>query len=73
LGLIDTIVNEPVGGAHRDTRQMAAFLKRALGDAWRQLADLKPQELLDRRYARLQSYGRFSDTKAESKGEPRTR
>jgi acetyl-CoA carboxylase carboxyl transferase subunit alpha len=44
---------------------MAAYLKRALGDAWRQVADLKPKELLDRRYARLQSYGRFGDTKAE--------
>ncbi|HCL81238.1 MAG TPA: acetyl-CoA carboxylase carboxyl transferase subunit alpha, partial [Nitrospiraceae bacterium] len=41
LGLIDKIVNEPVGGAHRDHRQMAAFLKRALNDAWRQLGDLK--------------------------------
>ncbi|MDR1968058.1 MAG: acetyl-CoA carboxylase carboxyl transferase subunit alpha, partial [Burkholderiaceae bacterium] len=65
LGLIDKIVNEPVGGAHRDPRQMSAFLKRALGDAWRQLSDLKPRELLDRRYERLQSYGRFNDTKAE--------
>lgn len=66
LGLIDKIVNEPVGGAHRDPRQMASFLKRALGDAYRQLADLKPKELQDRRYDRLQSYGRFADTKAES-------
>ncbi|MBS0598040.1 MAG: acetyl-CoA carboxylase carboxyl transferase subunit alpha, partial [Proteobacteria bacterium] len=65
LGLVDKIVNEPVGGAHRDHKQMAAFLKRALGDAYRQLADLKPKELLDRRYERLQSYGRFNDTKAE--------
>ncbi|MBA4254497.1 MAG: acetyl-CoA carboxylase carboxyl transferase subunit alpha [Polaromonas sp.] len=65
LGLVDKIVNEPVGGAHRDHKQMAAFLKRALGDALRQLSDLKPQELLDRRYARLQAYGRFNDTKAE--------
>ncbi|MDO5086418.1 MAG: acetyl-CoA carboxylase carboxyltransferase subunit alpha, partial [Comamonadaceae bacterium] len=65
LGLVDKIVNEPVGGAHRDHRQMAALLKRALGEAWRQVADLKPRELLDRRYERLQSYGRFSDTKAE--------
>ena len=64
LGLVDKIVNEPVGGAHRDTAQMAAFLKRALGEAWRQLADLKTRELLDRRYERLQSYGRFTDTKA---------
>ena len=45
---------------------MAAFLKRALNDAWRQLADLKVRELLERRYERLQSYGRFTDTKAES-------
>ena len=66
LGLVDKIVNEPVGGAHRDTKQMAAFLKRALNDAWRQLADLKVRELLDRRYERLQSYGRFNDTKAEA-------
>ena len=65
LGLVDKIVTEPVGGAHRDPRQMAGFLKRALGDAWRQVSDLKPKELLERRYERLQSYGRFTDTKAE--------
>jgi len=62
LGLVDKIVSEPVGGAHRDTKQMAAFLKRALNDALRQVSDLKPAELLKRRYERLQSYGRFSDT-----------
>ena len=62
LGLIDKIVSEPVGGAHRDPKQMAAFLKRALGDALRQVSDLKPKELLERRYERLQSYGRFNDT-----------
>jgi len=63
IGLVDKIINEPVGGAHRDTKQMAAFLKRALNDALRQVSDLKPKELLARRYDRLQSYGRFSDTK----------
>ncbi|TAL70730.1 MAG: acetyl-CoA carboxylase carboxyl transferase subunit alpha, partial [Burkholderiaceae bacterium] len=67
LGLIDKIVNEPVGGAHRDPRQMAAFLKRALNDAFRQVSDLKVKDLLDRRYERLQSYGRYTDTKADSK------
>ena len=67
LGLVDKIVNEPVGGAHRDHRQMAAFLKRALNDALRQVADLKPRELLDRRYERLQSYGRFADTRDSGK------
>ena len=65
LGLIDKIVNEPVGGAHRDHKQMAAFLKRALGEAYRQIADLKPKDLLERRYEKLQSFGRFNDTKAE--------
>ena len=67
LGLVDKIVSEPVGGAHRDHRQMASLLKRALGDAYRQLSDLKPKELLERRYERLQSYGRFSDTKTDSR------
>jgi acetyl-CoA carboxylase carboxyl transferase subunit alpha len=63
LGVIDKIVNEPVGGAHRDVRQACVALKRALNDAMRQVADLKPKELLQRRYERLQAYGRFSDTK----------
>lgn len=62
LGMVDKIVNEPVGGAHRDTKQMASFLKRALNDALRQVSDLKPKELLQRRYERLQAYGRFSDS-----------
>ena len=62
LGALLEIVSEPVGGAHRDTRHMAATLKRALNDALRQVVDLKPRELLQRRYERLQSYGRFSDT-----------
>lgn len=54
-----------MGGAHRDPRQMGGFAKRALADAWRQIADLKLKDLLDRRYERLQGYGRFTDTKAE--------
>jgi acetyl-CoA carboxylase carboxyl transferase subunit alpha len=67
LGLIDKIVSEPVGGAHRDPKGAAAFLKRALADALRQLSDLKPKELLDKRYEKLQGFGRFSDTKAQGR------
>lgn len=63
LGLVDKIVSEPVGGAHRDPRHMASQLKRALVDALRQVSDLKVKDLLQRRYERLQSYGRFSDSK----------
>lgn len=62
LGLVDKIVNEPVGGGHRDIKQMAAQLKRALSDSLRQVSDLSTKELLNRRYERLQSYGRFTDT-----------
>ena len=64
LGLVDKIVNEPVGGAHRDQKQAASNLKRALGDALRQVSDLKTKDLLERRYERLQAYGRFGDTKS---------
>jgi acetyl-CoA carboxylase carboxyl transferase subunit alpha len=69
LGIVDKIVNEPVGGAHRDHKQMTAFLKRALNDAYRQVSDLKTKELLERRYERLMSYGKFSDIKADAKAE----
>ena len=62
LGLVDKIVSEPVGGAHRDPKWMASQLKRGLSEALRQVADLKPKDLLQRRYERLQSYGRFVDT-----------
>ena len=66
VNLIDSIVPEPIGGAHRDYKQAAAFLKRALSDAYRQIGDLKLKELLDRRYERLQGYGRFTDTRASN-------
>ncbi|MBH9554126.1 acetyl-CoA carboxylase carboxyltransferase subunit alpha [Inhella gelatinilytica] len=64
LGLIDKIVSEPVGGAHRDTKAMAAALKRSLTDALRLVSDLKTDELIERRQERVLAYGRFSDTKA---------
>ena len=63
LGLVDKIISEPVGGAHRDPRAMAVSVKRALSDALRQVVDLKPKELLQRRHERPKSYGRFVDTR----------
>jgi acetyl-CoA carboxylase carboxyl transferase subunit alpha len=63
LGLVDKIVSEPVGGAHRDVKHMCAQLKRGLADALRQVADLDTKALLKRRYERLMSYGRFADSK----------
>jgi acetyl-CoA carboxylase carboxyl transferase subunit alpha len=60
LGLVDRIVNEPLGGAHRDPKQMAVLLKKALADALRQFAGVKPKELLAARHERLLSYGKFA-------------
>ncbi len=62
LGLIDKIVNEPLGGAHRDPKAMAVSLKRALADTLRQFSDVPVPQLLENRLARLMSYGRFKDT-----------
>lgn len=57
LGLIDNIVPEPLGGAHRDFDQMAANLKQRLLDDLAELAPLDETALTDRRYQRLMSYG----------------
>ncbi|HQP68403.1 MAG TPA: carboxyl transferase domain-containing protein, partial [Quisquiliibacterium sp.] len=61
LGLIDKIVSEPVGGAHRDPTQMMQFLRRALGDALRQFQDVKPAELVKQRHERILAYGKFKE------------
>lgn len=62
LGLIDRIVNEPLGGAHRNHKQMAQLLKRALADALRQFNDYKPKQLIDARLERILAYGKFKET-----------
>ncbi len=61
LGLIDKVVNEPLGGAHRDHAGMAHNLKRALQESLKQLSGLSADELLSARYERLMSYGRFKE------------
>lgn len=61
LGLIDRIVNEPLGGAHRDTAQMGQMLKRALGEALRQFQNVKPGDLIATRQQRIMAYGKFKE------------
>ena len=61
LGLIDKVINEPLGGAHRDPAAMMQTLKRALADALRQLQAQPLDDLLKTRFDRLMSYGRFKD------------
>lgn len=64
LGLVDKVVTEPVGGAHRDYKGMMGQLSKALSESLRQVADLSTAELLFHRYERLQSYGKFTEAKA---------
>jgi len=61
LGLIDRVVTEPLGGAHRDHRAMAIALKKSLQDSLRQLVGLSATELVERRYERLMNYGKFKE------------
>ncbi len=61
LGLIDQIVAEPLGGAHRDMDTMALNLKSALCENLDVLESLSTDELLDNRYERLMAYGNFEE------------
>ena len=61
LEIIDMVVDEPLGGAHRDVPEMAEKLKTVLLSGLEQLDQLATDELLERRYQRLMSYGVFKD------------
>ena len=61
LGLIDRIVNEPTGGAHRDHPAMAKNLGKALRESLQKLSALPTGELLQARLDRLMAYGRFKE------------
>ena len=62
LGLVDKIVPEPLGGAHRDPQAAAQALKKALAEALKQVEDKKPRELVEERLERLMSHGKFKET-----------
>ena len=61
LGLVDKVVSEPLGGAHRDHAAAAQNLKKALQDALRSLADKGPAALVEERFERRMGYGRFKE------------
>jgi acetyl-CoA carboxylase carboxyl transferase subunit alpha len=61
LGLIDKIVAEPLGGAHRDPQAAFQALRRALAEALKQLQEMKPKELVETRLERLMGYGKFRE------------
>ena len=60
LGLVDEILAEPLGGAHRDPSAMFDSVKTAIQGQLARLGQLSSDELLDQRYHRLMSYGAIS-------------
>ncbi|MEP7098129.1 MAG: acetyl-CoA carboxylase carboxyl transferase subunit alpha, partial [Dokdonella sp.] len=60
LGLIDKVVREPLGGAHRNPRSMAIRLKAVILNQLDELEALDTQALLDQRYRRYRQYGAFT-------------
>lgn len=59
LGVIDGIIKEPIGGAHRDISKTASNLKKAVLDEFRKIDKFTIDELLDRRYNKFRSMGEF--------------
>lgn len=59
LGVIDDVIAEPIGGAHRDPREMATTLKTYLLRYLRQLRSLDANELLDARYEKFRRMGKY--------------
>jgi len=62
LGLVDEVLEEPLGGAHRDPDAMAEALQNALVTHLSELDQMKTDELLRRRRDRLDSFGRFKES-----------
>ncbi len=61
LGLVDKVVSEPLGGAHRDPQGAAQALKKSLAEVFRELRAVKPKQLVEDRLERLMSYGKFKE------------
>ena len=61
LGLIDKVINEPLGGAHRDHAAMMVSLKKSLTEALRQMQDQPLDALLEAREDKILGYGKFKE------------
>jgi acetyl-CoA carboxylase carboxyl transferase subunit alpha len=61
LGLVDKVIEEPLGGAHRDVDAMAQSLKAELLDTLEHLRALPADKLLDERYQKLMGFGHFTE------------
>ena len=61
LGIVDEVISEPLGGAHRDHRRMAANLKGSLLSALDKLSQIPADKLLDHRYEKFRKIGVFEE------------
>ncbi|MFC7421190.1 acetyl-CoA carboxylase carboxyltransferase subunit alpha [Iodobacter arcticus] len=61
LGIIDKVISEPLGGAHRDYQQMMVTMRKNLSDTLKTLQSKSIDELLDTRFERMMSYGKFKE------------
>ena len=60
LGLVDQVISEPLGGAHRDIDLTAGNIKAAILACLETLEQMPPEELIEARYQRLMAYGQFT-------------
>ncbi len=61
LGLVDKILNEPLGGAHRDPQAMAVTLKKAIADSLKTLSEKTPDKIVQERQKKLLELGKFKE------------
>jgi len=61
LGLVDKVLNEPLGGAHRDPQAMAITLKKAIADSLKTLVEKTPDKLVQDRQKKLLEIGKFKE------------
>ena len=61
FGLVDEVLEEPLGGAHRDPKSMAGSLEAAIGRHLDELADVPADALLEKRQQRLDGFGAFRE------------
>lgn len=62
LGLVDEVLEEPLGGAHRDTARVFSTVDGALERHMSELGELSPEELVDQRYAKFRAMGRSRES-----------
>ncbi|WP_315285901.1 acetyl-CoA carboxylase carboxyltransferase subunit alpha [Neisseria bacilliformis] len=59
LGLIDKVIEEPLGGAHRNYEELMERVREVLSEQLRAAQDMPLSDLLDRRFGRIMAYGQF--------------